>query len=70
MISRDVKFPREKSTLVITAFEIIDQFLDGHNGFAFLISGGVGSRFVQFHLLSQKNHGFTFLVKVYGRNEK
>ncbi|CAB3226113.1 unnamed protein product [Arctia plantaginis] len=51
----------------ITAIYVKDNLEDGSGGYASLLEGGVGQRFVKIKLKSQQGGGFNFTVTIYGR---
>ncbi|KAI5644687.1 transcription activator MBF2 domain-containing protein [Phthorimaea operculella] len=65
----DVKFPEpgKSSYAIITAIYVHDNYNDGSGGYATIRAGGVGQRFVNVHLKSQRGGGFNFTVTIYGR---
>lgn len=69
MVSKDLTYPPANSNvrMVVTAFEVIDNYLDGYGGYAFVTSGGVGRGHVGIHLQSQRNHGFEFMIRIRGK---
>lgn len=51
----------------ITAIRCTDQYTNGKGGYAALLKGGPGFKEVTIHLKSQRNHGFNFIIEIYGR---
>lgn len=51
----------------ITFIDIKDQYQDGNGGYASLLNGGPGNKDVTMHFKSQRNHGFNFIVEIFGK---
>lgn len=51
----------------ITAIHVKDNLEDDSGGYASILEGGVGQRFVKIKLKSQRGGGFNFTVSIYGR---
>lgn len=51
----------------ITGIRCTDQYTNGDGGNATLLKGGPGANEVKLHLKSKRNHGFKFVIEVYGR---
>ncbi|CAD7086114.1 unnamed protein product [Hermetia illucens] len=69
IIHEDYQFPAIGKTnyLNITGIRVTDQYMDGTGGYASLVQGGLGHRNVTIHLKSQRNHGFNFIIEIFGR---
>ncbi|CAD7079020.1 unnamed protein product [Hermetia illucens] len=69
VVSEDFTFPTKGRTnyYTITAVRCIDQYTNGNGGYATLVSGGPGAKNVTIHLKSKRDHGFNFLIQIYGR---
>lgn len=67
-LSYDLLVPPKGHTLTeeITYIEVLDQYTDEIGGCAYLNGGGVGNKYVNLHLKSQRNQGIHFLINVYG----
>ncbi|GLV43622.1 uncharacterized protein CBL_07051 [Carabus blaptoides fortunei] len=44
-----------------------DQYVNDNGGYATLLNGGIGSNEVTIHMKSKRNHGFNFIVEIYGK---
>lgn len=44
-----------------------DQYIDDNGGYATLDKGGPGQNEVTIHMKSKRNHGFNFIVEIYGK---
>nr|ATU83061.1 secreted venom protein family 3 protein [Pristhesancus plagipennis] len=67
-VVKDIAYPlRGQQSHTITYIEIIDNYTNGNGGCAYILEGGVGKKFVKFHMKSKFNRGIDFQVKVYGR---
>lgn len=51
----------------ITGISIVDQYINGKGGYAYLTAGGPGYNHTTIHLKSQRGNGFSFIVEIYGR---
>uniref|UniRef100_A0A224XZD0 Putative conserved secreted protein n=1 Tax=Panstrongylus lignarius TaxID=156445 RepID=A0A224XZD0_9HEMI len=67
-ISKDVTYPAvgQQPVGYITYMEILDQYVDGNGGCAFVQNGGVGLNTVTLHIKSQRSGGFNFIINIYG----
>ncbi|CAH0714894.1 unnamed protein product, partial [Brenthis ino] len=59
--------PGQHNLAYIRAVYVKDNWTDGTGGYATILAGGVGQRFVKIKLKSQRGSGFNFTVTIYGR---
>lgn len=52
---------------VITSVRCYDQSTDGEGGYATLLRGGPGFKFVEINFKSQRGHGLNFVVDIIGK---
>ncbi|XP_061390370.1 probable salivary secreted peptide [Musca vetustissima] len=57
----DLQYGRTITRIVIT-----DQYDNGNGGYATLKDGGPSTNFAIIHFKSQRNHGYNFVVDIYG----
>ncbi|XP_005183788.1 probable salivary secreted peptide [Musca domestica] len=57
----DLQYSRTITRIVIT-----DQYDNGNGGYATLKDGGPSTNFAIIHLKSQRNHGYNFVIDIYG----
>ncbi|CAD7086231.1 unnamed protein product [Hermetia illucens] len=69
IVSDDYEYPRKGyyNSFNITGIRCTDQYTNGDGGNATLLKGGPGANEVKLHLKSKRNHGFKFVIEVYGR---
>lgn len=58
----DVNYHRTITHIVAT-----DQYTNGNGGYATLVDGGPSTNYAKLHLKSQRNHGFNFVIDIYGQ---
>ncbi|GLV43621.1 uncharacterized protein CBL_07052 [Carabus blaptoides fortunei] len=64
IVSKDVNM---KVPGIIHFIKATDQYVNGNGGYATLSKGGIGENEVTIHMKSQRNHGFNFIVEIYGK---
>nr|AYV99528.1 venom polypeptide [Dolopus genitalis] len=69
IVTQDYTFPPPGAVLgrMITGIRVTDQYTNGKGGYASLYAGGPGNPSVTIHFKSQRNHGFNFIVEIFGR---
>ncbi|CAD7079019.1 unnamed protein product [Hermetia illucens] len=69
IVTEDFTYPRKgyNNNYNITAIRCTDQYTNGKGGYAALLNGGPRFKEVTIHLKSQRNHGFNFIIEIYGR---
>ncbi|KAI8128492.1 putative salivary secreted peptide [Lucilia cuprina] len=51
----------------ITQIQVTDQYKNGNGGYATLKDGGPSTNYAVIHLKSQRNHGYNFIIDIYGQ---
>ncbi|TMW42696.1 hypothetical protein DOY81_012225 [Sarcophaga bullata] len=51
----------------ITQIQVTDQYTNGNGGYAKLKDGGPSTNYAVIHLKSQRNHGYNFIIDIYGQ---
>lgn len=54
----------------ITFIKGTDQYVNGNGGYATLVSGGPNYNEVVLNLKSQRNHGYNFIIEMWGSNNR
>ncbi|KAM7345001.1 putative salivary secreted peptide [Cochliomyia hominivorax] len=71
IISGDYEYRPKPSDLhygkTITQIQITDQYNNGNGGYATLKDGGPSTNYAVIHLKSQRNHGYNFIIDIYGQ---
>nr|XP_018897690.1 PREDICTED: probable salivary secreted peptide [Bemisia tabaci]XP_018897691.1 PREDICTED: probable salivary secreted peptide [Bemisia tabaci]XP_018897692.1 PREDICTED: probable salivary secreted peptide [Bemisia tabaci]XP_018897693.1 PREDICTED: probable salivary secreted peptide [Bemisia tabaci] len=70
IVETDIWFPSmgEKNNKTINCLQVLDRKANGYGGWAYVMKGGIGAKNVSLHFMSERSHGFNFLVHVYGYN--
>ncbi|XP_023308213.2 probable salivary secreted peptide [Lucilia cuprina] len=71
VISGDYEFRPKPGDLhygrTITQIQVTDQYKNGNGGYATLKDGGPSTNYAVIHLKSQRNHGYNFIIDIYGQ---
>lgn len=58
---KDLSYDRTITRIVVT-----DQYDNGNGGYAKLKDGGPSTNYAIIHFKSQRNHGYNFVIDIYG----
>ncbi|XP_065368063.1 probable salivary secreted peptide [Calliphora vicina] len=71
IISGDYEYRPKPTDLhygkTITQIQVTDQYKNGNGGYATLKDGGPSTNYAVIHLKSQRNHGYNFIIDIYGQ---
>nr|CAD7432345.1 unnamed protein product [Timema monikensis] len=69
VVTADLRYPSWGYTnATITQVLALDQVTDGTGGYANITRGGAGLHEVVLRFKSQRNHSFSFIIEIYGRD--
>nr|CAD7438345.1 unnamed protein product [Timema bartmani] len=69
VVTADLRYPSLGYTnATITQVLALDQVTDGTGGYANITRGGAGLHEVVMRFKSQRNHSFSFIIEIYGRD--